>query len=293
MKRGFTLLFILFFSFSVYSQNNYEFVGFIKLNDSSLITLKVNFTEENGKIKGYTLSDVGGEHETKTSIEGEYNETKKVLSFKEVETIYTKSYFSENDFCFINFTSDRYRLGKSSKLTGYFKGLFPDKTECINGEIKLSTIEKYDKKIQKVDKVIKRSNRVSDSIRKNFDIAKTMDSIQMNVLRNKQTMSVFSKSKAIRIEIFDGGQIDGDKITVLFNNEIILKNFVTSADRKVIPLVLPNNKSTFILKANNVGTISTNTAIIEIFVDGSKIKALTNLNMGEQTQIDFYLKKII
>ena len=291
MKRIFLFLLISFISIICFAQKQYEYVGFIKLDDSSLISLKVKLQEVNGKISGYTLSDIGGEHETKTSIIGEYNEKNKTLSFKEVETIYTKSYFAEDDLCYINFTSNSYKLGKSSKLKGQFKGLYPDNTECINGEILLTTKEKQLKKIEKANKFIEKTKRIPDSLKKEVNLTKIMDSIQMNILRSKQTMSVFSKSKSIRVEIFDGGKLDGDKISLSYNGNTILRNFETKKERKSIPLILINKKNTFILTADNVGSISTNTAVIEIFVDDTKIRALTNLNLGEQTQIDFYLKK--
>ncbi|WP_034058282.1 hypothetical protein [Lacinutrix jangbogonensis] len=149
MKNSLLLFFILFCFLFSFAQQNYEYVGFIKLNDSSLISLTVKLQETNGKISGYTLTDVGGEHETKSSIIGTYDLENKILRFREVETIYTKSYFSEDDLCYINFTSNAYRLGKSSKLKGKFKGLFPDKTECINGEILLTTKEKQLKKYRR------------------------------------------------------------------------------------------------------------------------------------------------
>jgi hypothetical protein len=273
-----------------FGQQDFEYVGFIKLNDSSLISLTVKFQETNGKINGFTLTDVGGEHETKSSIVGVYNDDNNVLNFKEVETIYTKSYVTEDDFCYINFTSRPYKLRRSSKLNGTFKGLFPDNTECIDGEISLSTKEKQLEKIEKAKKFIKKTKRISESEKENIDLVKMMDTVQMNVLRQKQVMSVFSNSKNIRIEIYDGGQIDGDKISLIYNNKIILRDFETKKERKNIPLILSKSKNSFILKANNVGSISTNTAVIEVFVDNTKIRALTNLKAGEQTQIDFYLK---
>ena len=289
--KNFLFLFFIFFCYLFsFGQQDFEYVGFIKLNDSSLISLTVKFQETNGKINGFTLTDVGGEHETKSSIVGVYNDDNNVLNFKEVETIYTKSYVTEDDFCYINFTSRPYKLRRSSKLNGTFKGLFPDNTECIDGEISLSTKEKQLEKIEKAKKFIKKTKRISESEKENIDLVKMMDTVQMNVLRQKQVMSVFSNSKNIRIEIYDGGQIDGDKISLIYNNKIILRDFETKKERKNIPLILSKSKNSFILKANNVGSISTNTAVIEVFVDNTKIRALTNLKAGEQTQIDFYLK---
>ena len=94
----------------------------------------------------------------------------------------------------------------------------------------------------------------------------------------------------IRIEIFDGGKLDGDKVTIKYDNKTILRNYELQSEVKSIPISLLNKKNSFILIAENVGSMSTNTAVIEIFVDNSKIRALTNLKAGEQTQIDFYLK---
>lgn len=283
----FLLSFTVLFSSA---QQTHEFVGVIKLNDSSLISLKVVLTEQNSKISGFTLTDLGGEHETKTSITGLYNEAANVLDFKEVETIYTKSPVSEADFCYMNFTSNSYRLGKSNKLTGPFKGVFPDNTVCINGELLLSTVEKYNKRIEKATKIIAKTKRIPDSIKQNINLIKMMDSVQMNVLKSHQVMSVFSKSKTVRIEIYDGGQLDGDRISLKANNKTLLSNFETMAEPKVLRLELTDKKTALILTANNVGTMSTNTAVIEIFVDGQKIRALTNLKTNESTQVDLYLK---
>ncbi|WAC02885.1 hypothetical protein N7U66_04450 [Lacinutrix neustonica] len=125
MKHIITFFLLSFTVLFASAQQTHEFVGVIKLNDSSLISLKVVLIEQNNNISGFTLTDLGGEHETKTSIIGFYNEATNILDFKEVETIYTKSPVSEADFCYMNFISDNYRLGKSNKLTGKFKGLFP------------------------------------------------------------------------------------------------------------------------------------------------------------------------
>jgi hypothetical protein len=273
-----------------FSQNTYEYVGAIKLNDTSLITYQVKFTETNGNIIGHSITDIGGLHETKSNIYGIYNANDKFIEFKEKDILYTKSKVIQKDFCFVNFKSDKFKIG-NDKIQGKFKGLFSDNTECINGEILLSAKEKMEKRLAKVQRFIDKTKKIPDSLKENYQVNKIMDSVNMNILKNKQTMSVFSNSKNIRVEIYDGGQIDGDKITINYNGQTILRHFETQKERKSIPILLTNKKNTFILSAENVGTISTNTAVIEVFVDGSNIRALTNLKAGEQTQIDFYLKQ--
>lgn len=290
MKNITIFLFMITFMNMSFSQNTYEYVGAIKLNDSSLITYQVKFTETNGNIIGHSITDVGGLHETKSNLYGKYNAIDKFIEFKEKDIVYTKSKVVQEDFCFVNFKSLRYKIG-NTKIQGKFKGLFSDNTECINGEILLSAKDKMEKRLAKVQRIIGKTKKIPDSLKENYNVMKIMDSVNMNILRSKQTMSVFSKSKNIRVEIFDGGQLDGDRITLKFNGKTILRNFETQKERKDIPITLINEKNTLILFAENVGSMSTNTAVIEVFVDGSKIRALTNLKAKEQTQIDFYLKK--
>lgn len=290
MKYFTNFLFLFFFINISFSQTYYEYVGAIKLNDTSLITYQIKFTELNGKISGHSITDVGGLHETKSNLYGIYNEVEKFIEFKEKDIVYTKSTIIEEDFCFVNFKSSRYKIG-NNKIEGQFKGLFPDNTECINGDILLSTKEKMEKRLAKVQRVISKTKKIPDSLRENYNVVKIMDSVGMNMLRKKQVLSVFSKSKAITLVVLDGGKVDDDNIDITVGDKTVLRNFKLSKTEKSIPIVLNAEKTSIVLKANNVGTISTNTAVIELYVDGHKIRALTNLKAQETTQIDIYLKK--
>ena len=92
--KYFLQLFTLF-SLTNYAQVNYEFYGALKLNgnDKTIITYRLVFTEQNGKISGYSVTDLDGAHETKNVISGTYDKSKKQFSFQEKEILYTKSKF--------------------------------------------------------------------------------------------------------------------------------------------------------------------------------------------------------
>jgi hypothetical protein len=71
MRYGFTFFLIyLLFNTLGFSQGTYEYFGAIKLNDSSLISYKIIVTENNGLVSGYSLTDLGGAHETKSYLTG-------------------------------------------------------------------------------------------------------------------------------------------------------------------------------------------------------------------------------
>ena len=113
-----------------------------------------------------------------------------------------------------------------------------------------------------------------------------MDKVNMNVLKSSKTLSVFTKSKTINLELYDGGQEDGDIISIKVNGKLVLKDFTVTAQRKVLPIEISTDKTSIVLIAENTGTISTNTAVIEINDGVNNIRALTNLKAGETTQVD-------
>ena len=287
MHRNTLLCLVVFFiTIECFSQKEYDFVGAIRLNDSILISYKINFVENAGEVKGYSVTDLGGEHETRSNIFGEYDADNKILSFRETGIIYTKSPISQNDFCFLNTTIINFVFGKTKKVKANFIGLFSDNTQCINGEILLNTLEKAEERAQRLVHKINKSKRVPDSLKQKLSEVNLMDTFKMNMLKKDQTLSVFTKSNTIKFIIYDGGKDDGDKITITANNEVILNTFEVNKLKKYFEINLNNKKTSIVIKANNEGDIAPNTVVVEIDDGTNLIKALSNLKKGEITQID-------
>ncbi|SEQ37106.1 hypothetical protein SAMN05421824_1476 [Hyunsoonleella jejuensis] len=287
MLRIRLLFFMTFFVSSVVNtQNKFDYVGGVKLNDSLIITYKVNFEENKGQVKGYSITDIGGEHETRSNIFGEYNKDEKTLSFREIGIVYTKSPISQNDFCFLNTTLKNFVFGKTKKVRANFIGLFSDNTECINGELILSTQEKAEQRVQKVVNKINNSKKITDSVKQKLNEFNLMNVLKMNILKKDQTLSIFSKSSSIKLIVFDGGKLDGDEINIMINGETILNNYRANKSEKIIVLELKNKKTSIVIKANNEGEIAPNTVVVKLDDGTNEIKALSNLQTGETTQID-------
>ncbi|GAA4304391.1 hypothetical protein [Aestuariibaculum suncheonense] len=283
------LVVFLFFFTAIFSnaQQSYEYIGFVRINDTVNISYKIALTEHMGKVKGYSLTGMGGEHETRSIIRGEYYEDKKELNFRETGIVYTKSPITQDDFCFINTTIRDFTFKKSDKIKADFIGLFSDNTKCVNGELMLSPLEKMEAKFDKVIKKINNSKKVSDSIKEKLSSMKMMDSLNMNILRKDQTLSVFSKSKSVSLIIYDGGKEDGDKINIKVNDKSLLTHFEATNTQKVINLDLIDGKTSIVINAVNEGSIAPNTVIVELKDGDNSIKAMSNLKKGEKTQIDF------
>ncbi len=284
--KGSCLIFILTFLFNsgiIYGQTEQEYLGVIKLNDSSFISYRLNLLENNNLISGYSITDIGGEHETKSNITGNYNSITNMLSFKEVGIIYTKSAISDYDFCYIHFNGKMNHVGSKKNIEGDFEGRYNDGSTCINGQIKLRNIIKIDKKAVKIDKLIQKSKSINKEVKSSVSIVQTLDSLKMNILKPDQNLSMFSSSSVLKLSIFDAGKVDGDKINIYVNDTIFLRNYIVSKKTKELKIPLNSKITTIKVIALNVGTIAPNTAKIEITDQENTINTLTRLKTGEKT----------
>ncbi|RNC87132.1 MAG: hypothetical protein ED556_06835 [Winogradskyella sp.] len=286
LKKHFSFLLILV-AFSLTAQDANKFMGFVKLNDTLLITYKLEFDINKGKVSGYSLTDFGGDHETKSRIEGEYSAEKKLISFKEVELIYTKSPVSldEYDFCQVHVSPTRYRQG-SDKFMAKFDGKFSDGVKCLSGELAMNSVSKINKRVDKFSKKIQKSKRVADSLKEKFKNSRLIDTLNLNVLKKNQTTSILTSSKSLEFFIYDGGQLDDDIISIKKNGKLILSNYKITHEKKLIRIPTEDKKIQLEIISNSVGSIGSNTAIIEILDGKNDIKAMTNLEKGETTKID-------
>lgn len=281
------LFFVLILnSLFVNAQNKFNYVGALKLNDTVIISYKVNFIQFGEEVKGYSITDLGGDHETRSNVFGEYDKQAKVLSFRETGIVYTKSSASQNDFCFLNTTFKNFVFGKTQKARANFIGLFSDNTKCIDGEIVLNTEEKAEKRVEKVVAKINKSKILADSLKEKLKSVKLMDVLKMNMLKKNETLSVFTKSKKIKCIIYDGGKLDGDRLSIKVNGEVVLDNYAAVREEKVIAIDIKTDITSILIEANNEGEIAPNTVVVKLNDGVNEIRALSNLKKGETTQIN-------
>lgn len=285
-------LFLVLTSQFLLGQNNNKYTGFIKIQDTLLIKYKLEFIEDNGTISGFSLTDFGGAHETKSKIVGRYDKESKLLSFKEVEIIYTKSPVSLDayDFCNVNFEPSKFKLG-ADKLSGDFKGRFSDGKECIDGELAMSSVEKIANRINKFTNRVQKSKRIEDSTKQKVQNLKILDTINHNVLKKGEVTSVIVKSSDVNFLVYDAGQIDDDIVTIKQDGKSILSKYRITDKKKILSVNMNKEKISLTIHSDSEGTIGSNTAIIEIVNGDNTIKTMTNLKKGETTKIDLLQKQ--
>ncbi|WP_405247036.1 hypothetical protein [Cellulophaga sp. Asnod2-G02] len=287
MYKYFLTIFLNLFSISLLvAQDEQEYLGVLKLNDSSFISYRLNFEiQKNNTVKGYSVTNMGGAHETKSYVEGLYDAKEKVITFNETGIEYTKSDITTYDFCYVHFTGKLKNSNGQQMLEGPFLGKYSDGVACINGDIMVKNMEKIEKIAKKADKKIQRSNKIADSVKQKIDIMNLIDFNGLNVLKADEKTTMFSKDASMKVTIWDAGKLDGDKISIFYNGKNIINNHAIQKNKKVITLQLKKGENLLKFRADNVGQIAPNTAKIEITLGSKTIDLLSNLKKDEYTSV--------
>jgi hypothetical protein len=284
--RSVLIILFLFLGLISYSQEKYEYIGVLTLDNNYIVPYNIFFTVDNGKVLGYSLTDMLGDHETKNEIEGTYNRSTKEFQFVEKNIIYTKSTITQNDFCFVSYKGKLKLENEKAIIKGDFIGVFNDNDKCAVGTIKLIGSDKLYKKLKKLSKKIKKTKRIDSVTKLKVDPIKMLDSLMTNRLKNGENTSVFWKSNVLKMDIWDLGKEDGDKISIFVNGKKILDNYIIMKKHKTITFPLIEGiDNQIIIRAENIGTISPNTARVELIDVDKRIKLNTSLTKDGETKI--------
>lgn len=283
----FTFFAFFLFFFSSYSQEKYEYFGALKLNgnDKTVITYRLMFFEDKGKLNGYSITDIGGPHETKNSISGKYNSKTKEISFREESILYTKSPITQNMFCFINYVGKIKLVNDNSKLTGDFKGLYKNKEKCIDGTLTLIGSNKIYSLLNKINNKLQKSKKVEEKVKQKVNPITVLDSLKVNNLNKGQNLNVFTKFNTINLVVWDSKIEDGDIINVYKNDVLILKEYVLVNKKKKIPVTIEDGNNVFRIEAVNQGEVQLNTASIQLIDEERTFDLVSNLKKGETASI--------
>lgn len=289
MLIRFLLIFVFCFvsADTIAQLDTYEYLGVIKLNDTSFIRYKLAFEELDGQIQGYSMADLGGKHETRSNIKGSYNAKEKVFSFAEYDIVYTKSPLGEVDMCLINFEGKMRNLEKTKAFSGNFKGLYPDKTACLDGMLIMSGSEEVIERVAKLDRKLQKSKKVPQELKDKISAKKTLDTLTMSVVRNNENLNIFTKTNTIEISIYDFGKVDNDRINLYVDDILILEEYAIEKEKKTIPITITGAIAKVRVEAVDEGTSPPNTVKVEISDGGNLVTTSTSLRTGETAQLTF------
>jgi hypothetical protein len=190
----------------------------------------------------------------------------------------------------VNFSGKVKLVENTSKLEGAFKGLFNNKTKCIDGTMSLIGSNKIYNLVNKVNKKIQNSKKIDTKTKSESNPIKLIDSLKINKLSTNQNLNVFWESSILKLDIWDNGQEDGDIINVYHNNKLILSEYAVTNKKKTINITLIGKNDVFKIVAINEGKIKPNTAKLELHDNSRSFELLATLNKDEDASITIIKK---
>ncbi len=284
MKNSLLILF-LFIRFNSHSQSvsgywyGNAYVKSSTSNNNYLVELiiKQNKSKVSGILNYYFRNTFRS-----LNVSGNYNASKRELTLFNVPVTYFGSY----DEMEVDCTMDIYANLIISEIGSNLKGLLVGKTNyrytCLDIGMELkfhSDLRKKDSILQAI-KEFKEINQVwkpraADSLIAISIIPQKIIN-PVIVKEDKEREKVLAReieveSDSISVDFYDNGEIDGDSISVFYNNDLIASHKRLSTKSTHFNLILDKDKefNELTMFAENLGSIPPNTALM-IIKDGKK-----------------------
>jgi hypothetical protein len=102
--------------------------------------------------------------------------------------------------------------------------------------------------------------------------------------------AIATTADSLQLLLYDEGEIDGDRVTVFVNNEVVLKEFLLTARPAILTVAVNKQQPVeVVLVANNLGSIPPNTALV-VITDGNQrheVRASFDLNVNARIVIQY------
>ncbi len=257
--------------------SNVVFIGSINLKGGDLYSYKIQVHDSDGVLTGYSVTDVMGPNETKTLIKGSINGNKKQLKFKETKVVSTKAKTGIS-LCFISASLKASSKKGTTILQGPFTGYTETGAECATGNMLLVSAVDVMDKLMKTD--LKKDTNVTKNMMKVmapepveekketvvYQVEDGIPDAKIAKVGVGMTKEITHSSSRAKIQVWDARTVDGDVITILQNDKVILENYRLTGIYKDLTIDLNNSTETLKVIAVTEGTEPLNTARMKVTV---------------------------
>ena len=255
------ILLVLISIQSVFAQSQFDYVGFLFIDNARPISYRIQFDEDKGVLNGYSVTGIGTNFETKSEISGTIS--KKIIKLKEFQIISTLSEEPISNFCFVEFDANRNR----KTYEGNFIGYYLNGEVCASGKIIISEKAKLEKQMQKVQKI-------QEIIKRNEN--------QLTVLKSGDEHTIDWQDNTFKMQMWDSAIEDNDRMSVIINGETLLSNHPMKNKKKSISYSLVKGENIVQIVADNEGDLENNTTRIELIDKHQKHAILSELQVGKK-----------
>jgi len=284
MKKA-SLLLILFLSLQTFSQSvsGYWYgAANVKSNNSTNnylveLILRQDRTQVKGVVNYYFKKTFRS-----LKINGNYNSLTRQLTLFNIPLTYHGSIEDLEVDCMMDFAATLRVAKVSSNLVGSFRGKPEYKYTCpdVNFNLKLNADISKEDSILHAIKIYKETYQVwkptyADTLVAVNIIPRQVENYVIND-EYKQREKVVSKeitvdSDSLKVDFYDNGEIDGDSISIFYNDKLIAFNRILSARAVHFNVALDPTREVneITMFADNLGSIPPNTALM-VVTDGKK-----------------------
>ena len=250
---------------------------------------KIVATENNNIINGFAYTF--DSEATKTSINGKVDKLNRKLTFKETGIISTRTVITQAFMCLINASLEL----KGDVLTGRIASKQADNTACTEGTLTFRNKEELTQLFSshdKYDQVITMGGKHKGNP---VPLQENPSTISVNTVPEKITAGVEKSydwnADSVVAEVWDGGIMDGDVVTILFDGRPVLDHYTIQKQKRRLVLQLPaGGVHSFVVVAENEGSEPPNTATLMLY-DGSAHYSLIAYNTKGQKSL-IWIKKV-
>lgn len=237
-------------------------------------------------------------------VKGNYDAASRQLSLYDIPVAYYGSITNFEVDCMMNMRATLRVAQAGSTLQGSFTSLPEFKYTCpdLIFSLKLDTANSSKDSVKKAISEFKEHYQVWKPTPDDTLVAVT--AIPMKVInyvteqeftkrKNVITHEVEVESDSIRVDVYDNGEIDGDIISVFYNQQLILNSQKLTHKSIRINLVLDSTKTSneISMFAENLGLIPPNTALMVIMDGKNKFEVPVSSNMEKNATISIKRKK--
>ena len=282
----------LFYTLPAIAQQPTAYIlkGYLGVAGGESFTYRLEFKDSAGFINGYSYTYMWEKNEIKATIAGTIDRDKKTIAFRETGIVYNHGFESNTTICLLDAVLTYHMDGISMVLDGSFKSSDAGNVYCGRGSLSFTGNTVIDGLFAKRElantntakptphlpsKPAKQTPMriVYDTTRNKTVIAPPVAVISVSTPKKitTGTEAVYEwNTDLINLSIWDGGRMDGDVVTILFDDQVIAKRYPLVTEQKNFSFPLTDkNMHTITIIANHEGSELPNTADI-MLMDGEK-----------------------
>ncbi|MBL7788504.1 MAG: hypothetical protein JNL75_01570 [Chitinophagales bacterium] len=256
MNKLFGLLFILGLSHTLFGQKN-DFSGSIMYSDKKNLPCELYLhIDSSYQVSGNLSREVNG-NMVNHLISGDFEPKEK--------TIYLREYARNKSDCAIFFQGKVYHLLENIyTIAGIFKSL--DSLNCPSGHINVICRDfNFNLYPKEEKKPILLSEKDEETILANLLSQKIKKEANFIQVRENDKVEINAGADTLYLKIYDNQKVDGDRVKIVFNETVVIDNYMLTDEQAVFKLLPQKGKNILKILAINEGKIALNTSKVELY----------------------------